>query len=143
MLVVLPVYVPLISALILLASTHSYHASRAHQEHTTTLEKYTDMVEQTIDLSQLSRHNFVIKPEYNERLQELTETLTEARDSLDKEHKRVGRDLGLDIDKKLHLENSSVYGYCLRVSKGVSEFRFFIDVAGLRCRVVCDGDERN
>lgn len=78
------------------------------------------MVEQTIDLSQLSRHNFVIKPEYNERLQELTTTLNEARDSLDREHKRVGRDLGLDIDKKLHLENSTVYGYCLRVSKGVS-----------------------
>lgn len=81
------------------------------------------MVEQTIDLSQLSSHSFVIKPEYNAKLQELTESLEEARDALDSEHRQAGRDLGLDLDKKLHLENNPTYGYCMRLSKGV---RYFI-----------------
>ncbi|KAJ7484541.1 muts domain V-domain-containing protein [Mycena latifolia] len=70
------------------------------------LEKYSDMVEQTIDLEELDRHNYVIKPEYDERLSALTAKLDEARDGLDKEHK-----------SKLHLENSQAYGYCFRVTK--------------------------
>lgn len=78
------------------------------------------MVEETIDLSQLSSHTFVIKAEYNAKLQKLTTTLEEARDALDAEHRKAGRDLGLEIDKKLHLENNPTYGYCLRVSKTVN-----------------------
>lgn len=77
------------------------------------------MVETTIDLDELDRHNYVIKPEYNERLQELAGTLVEARDALDKEHRRVGKEIGLDLDKKLHLENNPTYGYCFRLSKAV------------------------
>lgn len=46
------------------------------------LEKYSDMVEQTIDLEELDRHNYVIKPEYDERLGEFAKKLAEARNSL-------------------------------------------------------------
>jgi DNA mismatch repair protein MSH2 len=35
------------------------------------------MVEQTLDLSELDRHNFVIKPDFDPRLQELAENLIE------------------------------------------------------------------
>lgn len=35
------------------------------------------MVEQTIDLKELDNHNYVIKPEYDPRLQELAEKLTQ------------------------------------------------------------------
>lgn len=80
------------------------------------------MVEQTLDLDELENHNFVIKPDFDARLQTLADKLKDSRDGLDAEHKRVGRDLGLDLDKKLHLENSQSYGYVLRVSKGVSDF---------------------
>lgn len=90
------------------------------QEYSETLQKYCEMVEQTIDLSQLSSHTFVIKPEYNARLQELTTLLEEARDALDSEHRKAGKDLGLELDKKLHLENNPTCGYCMRLSKGVS-----------------------
>lgn len=89
------------------------------QEHAATLSKYSDMVESTIDLDALDRHEYVIKPEYNGTLQELTNTLEEARDALDKEHRRVGKELGLELDKKLHLENNPSYGYCFRLSKTV------------------------
>ncbi|KIJ24074.1 hypothetical protein M422DRAFT_39300 [Sphaerobolus stellatus SS14] len=87
---------------------------KEHEEH---LQKYTEMVEQTLDLSDTHSHTYVIKPEYDERLQELAEQLAEYRDELDKEHHRVGRDLGLDIDKKLHLENKDNVGYVFRVTK--------------------------
>jgi DNA mismatch repair protein MSH2 len=38
---------------------------------------------------------------------------------LDEEHREVGRDLDLELDKKLHLENNQVYGYCFRLTKNV------------------------
>ncbi|KAF8217826.1 DNA mismatch repair protein [Mycena galopus ATCC 62051] len=86
------------------------------------LEKYSEMVEQTIDLEELDRHNYVIKPEYDENLGAIAEKLSETRDGLDKEHKSVGRDLDLELDKKLHLENNQTYGYCFRVTKNDGKF---------------------
>ncbi|TFK39373.1 DNA mismatch repair protein MSH2 [Crucibulum laeve] len=87
------------------------------REYNLSLSKYSEMVEQTLDLDQLDHHNFVIKPDYDPRLQELSKKLTEVRDGLDEEHADVGRDLELELDKKLHLENSQVYGYCFRLTK--------------------------
>lgn len=92
------------------------------QEHNQNLEKYSEMVEQTLDLDELSSHNFVIKPDYDDRLRELADKLMEIRDGLDTEHRKVGRDLGLELDKKLHLENSQQYGYCFRITKSVSTY---------------------
>lgn len=78
------------------------------------------MVESTLDLDQLDHHMYVIKPEYDERLQSLADILTEVRDGLDEEHRNVGADLGLQLNKKLHLENSNNWGYCFRITKSVS-----------------------
>ncbi|GLB39260.1 putative component of the post-replicative DNA mismatch repair system (MMR) [Lyophyllum shimeji] len=86
-------------------------------EHEASLGKYAEMVEQTIDLDELEHHNYVIKPDYDPRLQELAAKLTRVRDGLDKEHRETGRDLVLELDKKLHLENNQVYGYCFRITK--------------------------
>ena len=80
------------------------------------------MVENTIDLDELSSHNFVIKPDYDERLRELADKLMEIRDGLDAEHRNAGRDLQIELDKKLHLENSQTYGYCFRLTKNVRYF---------------------
>ncbi|KAJ7021388.1 muts domain V-domain-containing protein [Mycena alexandri] len=85
------------------------------------LEKYSEMVEQTIDLEQLDSHKYVIKPEYDDQLGALAEKLEATRDGLDREHKSVGRDLDLELDKKLHLENNQTYGYCFRVTKNDSK----------------------
>ncbi|KAG9311644.1 DNA mismatch repair protein [Chiua virens] len=81
------------------------------------LSKYSDMVETTLDLASLDTHTYTIKPEYDEGLQRLATQLMEARDGLDGEHRAVGKDLGLELNKKLHLENSSTYGYCFRLTK--------------------------
>lgn len=77
------------------------------------------MVEQTLDLSDTTSHTYVIKPEYDERLQDLAEQLGKLRDNLDNEHRRVGRDLDLELDKKLHLENKDTVGYVFRITKTV------------------------
>jgi hypothetical protein len=37
------------------------------------------MVEQTLDLSELDHHNYVIKPEYDQHLQELADRLMKVR----------------------------------------------------------------
>ncbi|KAG0708032.1 DNA mismatch repair protein [Suillus ampliporus] len=81
------------------------------------LAKYSDMVESTLDLEELENHNYAIKPDYDERLQTLADKLVEIRDGLDAEHRAAGKDLGLELDKKLHLENSQNYGYCFRLTK--------------------------
>ncbi|KAH9477925.1 DNA mismatch repair protein msh-2 [Psilocybe cubensis] len=70
------------------------------------LEKYGEMVEQTLDLKELDNHNYLIKPDYDPRLQELAEKLAEIRDGLDEEHRKTGEELDLELDKKLHLENN-------------------------------------
>ena len=78
------------------------------------------MVQQTLDLDELENHNFVIKPDYDEQLKELSEKLIEIRDRLDEEHRETGRELDLELDKKLHMENSQQYGYCFRLTKTVN-----------------------
>ncbi|CDZ98435.1 dna mismatch repair protein msh2 [Phaffia rhodozyma] len=87
------------------------------KEYSTALEGYIELVESTIDLNELGSHNYVIKSDFDDTLQSIKDQLIQARDGLDSEHERVGRELGLDIEKKLHLENQQVYGYCLRVTK--------------------------
>ncbi|KAG7443335.1 DNA mismatch repair protein [Guyanagaster necrorhizus] len=89
----------------------------ALREHGSNLSKYSEMVEQTLDLDQLDHHSYVIKPEFDPRLKEYAEELAMIRDGLDEEHQSVGHDLKMELDKKLHLENSQVYGYCFRLTK--------------------------
>ncbi|WFD08172.1 MSH2 protein [Malassezia vespertilionis] len=81
------------------------------------LFKLVEMVEMTIDLDELAHHNYVIKPDFDEGLGVIKAKLTQVRDKLDEQHVQAGRDLRLDTDKKLHLENHSSYGYCFRVTR--------------------------
>ncbi|KAF5343843.1 hypothetical protein D9756_011343 [Leucocoprinus leucothites] len=87
------------------------------KEHDSQLSKYSEMVEATLDLKELDNHNYVIKPDYDDRLSELAEKLREIRDGLDNEHTTVADDLNMELDKKLHLENHQTYGYCFRLTK--------------------------
>jgi DNA mismatch repair protein MSH2 len=96
------------------------------EEYAASLDKYAEMVEQTLDLSELERHNYVIKPDYDPRLRKLADQISAARDGLDEEHRDVARDLNIELDKKLHLENSATYGYCFRLSKNVSKSIIFL-----------------
>ncbi|SGY74910.1 BQ5605_C005g03387 [Microbotryum silenes-dioicae] len=88
------------------------------KDNATFLQPMREMVEETIDLDELDRHQFVIKPEFDETLQELKQQLEQVRDSLDEEHQRVAGDLKMDADNKvLHFELSPLYGYCFRLTR--------------------------
>jgi DNA mismatch repair protein MSH2 len=93
------------------------------REFDASLKPYLELVESTIDLASLDSHTYAIKPDFDDSLAEIKQGLEKARDGLDDEHQRAGRSLGLDTDKKLHLENHQVYGYCLRVTKAVRPAR--------------------
>jgi len=86
-------------------------------------DAYCQMVELAIDLDELERpgahSNYMIRKEHDENLAIIAEKIGKVRDGLDKEHARAGRDLGLELDKKLHLEKHDRYGYCFRLSKQV------------------------
>lgn len=45
--------------------------------------------------------------------------MSQIRDAMDSEHARLGRDLGLELDKTLRLENDSTHGYTFRLTKKV------------------------
>ncbi|KAK0548293.1 MSH2 protein [Tilletia horrida] len=90
------------------------------QSHKNTLQKFSDLVEATLDLDELANHHYVVKADFREDLRQIRDELDEVRDSLDNVHRQAGKDLKLDIEKKLHLENHNVHGYCLRVTRSDS-----------------------
>ena len=78
------------------------------------------MVETTIDLDELERHNYVIKPEFDDSLQAVKEQLEAVRDGLDDEHRNTANDLDMEMDQKvLHFEQHTMYGYTFRLTKKV------------------------
>ncbi|KAJ1018408.1 hypothetical protein NDA18_006562 [Ustilago nuda] len=87
------------------------------KQHDAALAKYAELVEATIDLNELTHHNFVIKPDFDDDLRQIKEALDDTRDKLDEQHRLAGKELKMDTEKKLHLENHHVYGYCLRVTR--------------------------
>ncbi|KAK5082166.1 MSH2 protein [Lithohypha guttulata] len=81
------------------------------------LGKLAEMVETTVDLEALDRHEFIIKSEYDERLRIIRERLDKIKHEMEVEHRRAGKDLNQDIEKKLFLENHRVHGYCFRLTR--------------------------
>lgn len=81
------------------------------------LAKLQEMVETTVDLDALDRHEFIIKPEFDENLRTIRNRLDKLRRDMENEHKSVGLDLNQDLDKKLFLENHRVHGWCFRLTR--------------------------
>ncbi|OXV10627.1 hypothetical protein Egran_01614 [Elaphomyces granulatus] len=81
------------------------------------LAKLEEMVETTVDLEALANHEFIIKPEFDESLRVIRKKLDRLRDDMEKEHRRVARDLNQEVDKKLILENHRVHGWCFRLTR--------------------------
>ena len=81
------------------------------------LAKLQEMVETTVDLDALDRHEFVIKPEFDDSLRIIRKKLEKLKYDMDVEHRRVAKDLNQDIEKKLFLENHKVHGWCFRLTR--------------------------
>ena len=81
------------------------------------LGKLAEMVETTVDLDALDRHEFIIKPEFDEQLKIIRKKLDKVNDDMQKEHRRASDDLDQERDKKLFLENHRVHGWCFRLTR--------------------------
>ncbi|KAF9889167.1 MutS-like protein [Aspergillus nanangensis] len=87
------------------------------RSHSDSLARLEEMVETTVDLDALQNHEFIIKPEFDEGLRVIRKKLDKLRHDMDLEHRRVSRDLGQEMDKKLFLENHRVHGWCFRLTR--------------------------
>lgn len=91
---------------------------RAHAE---SLEKLSELVETTVDLQPLdsssSNHNFQIKPEFDEKLDQCRAQMEDLWKKMEREAVKVSRDLGMELDKKLKFEKNNIYGYHFRLTR--------------------------
>ena len=85
--------------------------------HCNSLAKLQEMVETTVDLEALDRHEFIIKPEFDDSLRIIRKKLDKLKHEMSVEHTKVGQDLNQEIDKKLFLENQRVFGWCFRLTR--------------------------
>ena len=81
------------------------------------LAKLQEMVETTVDLEALDRHEFIIKPEFDESLKIIRKRLDKLKHDMNVHHTKIGHDLGQDTEKKLFLENHRVHGWCFRLTR--------------------------
>ncbi|KAH3681089.1 hypothetical protein WICPIJ_007949 [Wickerhamomyces pijperi] len=81
------------------------------------LQKLQELVETTVDLDALDRHEYVIQPSYDPKLQQYRDRLDELKQQIETIHLSVADDLGLDAEKKLKLESHVNHGWCLRLTR--------------------------
>ncbi|KAG6124788.1 MutS-like protein [Claviceps purpurea] len=82
------------------------------------LGKLQDMVEQTVDLNALDRHEYIIKSEYDQGLRIIRKKLDQLDLDIRAEFDESAEDLGQEADKKIFLEtNHKVHGVCMRLTR--------------------------
>ena len=86
-------------------------------DYSNSLAKLQEMVETTVDLDALDHHEFIIKPEFDDSLRIIRKRLDKLKYDMEVEHRKVGKDLDQDTEKKLLLENHRVHGWCFRLTR--------------------------
>lgn len=80
--------------------------------------KLQDMVEQTVDLDALDRHEYIIKSEYDAGLRIIRKKLDQLERDIKSEFHDAAHDLDQEPDKKIFLEtNHKVHGVCMRLTR--------------------------
>ncbi|OBT50074.1 hypothetical protein VE04_09706 [Pseudogymnoascus sp. 24MN13] len=87
------------------------------REYSESLSKLQEMVETTVDLDAMDRHEFIIKPEFDDSLRIIRKNLDKLKYDMEKESQSVSDDLDQELDKKLFLENHRTHGWCLRLTR--------------------------
>ncbi|KAF9288863.1 MutS-like protein [Mortierella alpina] len=90
------------------------------QEYTSNLQKLQELVETTIDLEAVDRHEYLIKAEFDQGLKVLRSKMEAVKQAMEKEHERVADELNMEVDKKLKMEDHQVYGWSFRLSRNDS-----------------------
>ncbi|PSS09037.1 hypothetical protein M430DRAFT_146566 [Amorphotheca resinae ATCC 22711] len=87
------------------------------REYAGSLQKLEEMVETTVDLEAMDRHEYIIKPEFDDGLRIIRKKLDKLKYEMDQEHRLASQDLNQEMDKKLFLENHKVHGWCMRLTR--------------------------
>jgi len=80
-------------------------------------EKFTELVETTVDLDQVENHEYLIKASFDEGLQECREKMDEILEQIPIELNKAARDMALEAGKSIKLESNNQYGYFFRITK--------------------------
>ncbi|KAJ1944158.1 MSH2 protein [Kickxella alabastrina] len=83
-----------------------------------------DLVETTVDLEMADQHEFMLRADFDEALQDTRAQMDSAMDLILAQLQQVSDALDLEAYKKVKLEKHASFGYCLRVSR--------VDAARLR-----------
>lgn len=78
--------------------------------------KFMELVETTVDLDEVENHEYLIKAEFDESLQECKDNLDYVVTQLESELSKAARDLGLEKGKTIKLESNSQLGHYFRVT---------------------------
>jgi DNA mismatch repair protein MSH2 len=92
------------------------------------LTKFAEMIEQTIDLESLANATSAasassliqINPQYDEKLLDLQNERESIEQKMHELHEDAAIDLGMEIDKKLKLEQNINHGWCFRLTRNDS-----------------------
>eukprot|EP00842_Homolaphlyctis_polyrhiza_P002686 jgi/Hompol1/3418/HPOL_006577-RA len=87
------------------------------REYYESLVKLQELVETTVDLAAIENHEFLIKADFHEELQEARGKMTQTLGLLQTEAERVAISLDVEFEKRLKFERNSQYGYHLRLSR--------------------------
>ncbi|PRT52988.1 DNA mismatch repair protein msh-2 [Wickerhamiella sorbophila] len=79
--------------------------------------KFAELVETTVDLQALERNEYAVNPAFDDRLQTIKGRKEQLINEIKREQSDIGRQLGMEPDKKLKLEEHHVYGWCLRLTR--------------------------
>ncbi|RKO99007.1 hypothetical protein CXG81DRAFT_28200 [Caulochytrium protostelioides] len=81
------------------------------------LGNFETMIERTIDLHALDRHEFLVKPDFDANLAQIAGEMKRVSAAFRPEAERVADALGFELDKKLRFEHSPIYGHHLRLTR--------------------------
>ncbi|KAI8058111.1 muts domain V-domain-containing protein [Syncephalis plumigaleata] len=93
--------------------TYIQHLESYHDQ----LSKLKEMIELTIDLEQADYHQYVIRANFDEGLQECKDRSDGLFKEMQDEYRQMAHQLHMEEDKKIKLEKSNIYGYCFRITR--------------------------
>lgn len=80
------------------------------------MDKFQQMIEQTIDLDSAEKGDFLVKAEFDDELKELKNTMNEMETKIQSQLTKVASDLSIEAGKSLKLESNQQFGYYFRVT---------------------------
>lgn len=84
--------------------------------------KYLEMIETTVDLAEVENHEYLIRSEFDEALQECKANMDDVTSQFASVLNKAARELGLEAGKTIKLENNAQLGHYLRVTLKVGVY---------------------